>query len=400
MGGRRFVLRAAGLVLALSVVWTPVGRADEGDEAEATRLPPGNVAVPDIRLLTPEQAARVLVEGGLNLGRIFDVSVETIRAEFGRPWERDLGIVVQQKPGPGFSGGLPYGSAVEIRVAAEEDGPPEGRAPPASYPRVVILPPEPPPPPPAPPEEPSAETPPGVPPPPPPPTELPPPRSEGPEDPSETSPPAGPAPLAFPPAGPLPPVPADEPGEAPPPEAPGEAPPAEDAEGRPLATGSPDAPTAAPPANPNVVPALLGLLLPDAEQRARESEMQLHVERVAGQPVGRVLEQTPAPGAPRPAGGVVKVIVTAGGDHVAAIPPPPLVEVGRIAVPDLLDRTAPQAERILEALGLRASVEPAEHGPPNRVGNQSPVPGTVVPKGTTVTVYVRTTLRTGSPAPG
>jgi beta-lactam-binding protein with PASTA domain len=165
--------------------------------------------------------------------------------------------------------------------------------------------------------------------------------------------------------------------------------------------GSPEAPAIAPPADPDRVPALLGLRLSDAEQRVRDSGMILYVTRVAGQPVGRVLSQDPAAGSPRPPAGVVQVVVTAGGDAVAAVPPAPAVEVDRIAVPDLLDRTGPQAQRICEDLGLVAVLDQAERGPPGRVADQRPAAGAVVPKGSEVRVFVAPPpVRSPQPGPG
>jgi hypothetical protein len=152
--------------------------------------------------------------------------------------------------------------------------------------------------------------------------------------------------------------------------------------------GSPDAPAVATTARPDEVPSLLGLPLADAEQRIREAGMSLHVERVPGHPIGRVLTQEPASHAPRPAAGVVKVTVTAGGDFAGESPPAPRVEVLRVSVPDLLDRTEPQARRILEDVGLRVRVEAALRGAAGRVVDQGPAAGEVVGKESEVTVWI------------
>jgi hypothetical protein len=164
------------------------------------------------------------------------------------------------------------------------------------------------------------------------------------------------------------------------------------------ATGSPEAPAFAALPDPAIVPDLLGLPLADAEHLARQSRMSLHVERVAGQPVGRVLNQDPAPGDPRAVGGFVKVVVTAGGDFEAAVPPAPSVELDRIAVPDLLDKTGPQGERILEDMGLVPVREESRTGPPGRIGNQDPPAGRIVKKGSRVRFWVAPTLRPLEPA--
>lgn len=156
----------------------------------------------------------------------------------------------------------------------------------------------------------------------------------------------------------------------------------------PVADGSPDAPRPAPPPNRGVVPPLLGLDLNDAEMLARRSEMTLHVERVAGHPVGRVLKQWPDAESARPAGGVIKVRVTAGGDFDAEMPTAAEVYVREVQVPDLLDRTVPQATRILEAVGLRLREEERAGGLAGRVGDQKPAAGAIAHKGGIVVVYV------------
>ncbi|MDA1194714.1 MAG: PASTA domain-containing protein [Planctomycetota bacterium] len=155
-----------------------------------------------------------------------------------------------------------------------------------------------------------------------------------------------------------------------------------------VAEGSPDAPRPAPKPDRNRVPDMLGLELAEAEHLARQSEMSLHVERVAGHPIGRVLEQVPVGGAPRPPGGMLKVVITAGGDFESRMPGPPAVHVDAIGLPDLLDRTRLQAERIVEALGLRVEFKDAERGLPGRVVDQKPAAGAEVPKGSFVTLWI------------
>lgn len=65
------------------------------------------------------------------------------------------------------------------------------------------------------------------------------------------------------------------------------------------------------------VPPLTGLDLVEAEQLARQRGLTLYVERVAGHPVGRVLEQVPGAGEASPPGGLVRVVVTAGATGLA-----------------------------------------------------------------------------------
>jgi hypothetical protein len=110
------------------------------------------------------------------------------------------------------------------------------------------------------------------------------------------------------------------------------------------------------------------------------------VDRVPGHPVGRVTRQRPLPGTASSPGGVVRVSVTAGGDRPGDAPPPVPYTLGHVEVPDLLDRTGPQAARILEDVGLVAAIDErrAASGPPDRVADQRPAAGTVAAKGTTV----------------
>jgi beta-lactam-binding protein with PASTA domain len=156
-----------------------------------------------------------------------------------------------------------------------------------------------------------------------------------------------------------------------------------------LVKGSPDAPAIAPEGDPQVVPTLVGLDVHDADQLARQSEMTLYIERVPGHPVGRVLEQIPAAGAGRPGKGIVKVIITAGGDYAAPRQPAaPAVFVPEVDVPDVLDRTQPQAWRILEAVGFLVREVAAKRGLPGRVVDQRPAMGTRAPRGSPVTIYI------------
>jgi len=155
------------------------------------------------------------------------------------------------------------------------------------------------------------------------------------------------------------------------------------------AKGSPEAPREAPVGNHNVVPTLLGLSLPDAEQLCTESGMRLHVDRVPGHPIGRVLEQAPSAGGRRPAGGVVRVVVTAGGDFESdQAPIAPEVYLAKIVVPDLLDRTRLQAARIIEDLGLRVQEEKAKRGLAGRVVDQMPPAGGRVSRGGFVRIWI------------
>jgi hypothetical protein len=91
--------------------------------------------------------------------------------------------------------------------------------------------------------------------------------------------------------------------------------------------------------------------------------------------------------------------VTAGGDAPGEAPPPAAVEVVEVAVPEVLDRMPPQARRILEDVGLVVVEAPAVNGPPGRVVDQLPMPGTVVRKGSVVTIRVAPGAPRSAPAP-
>ncbi len=411
MSLRLRLLLPAALVLALFASSPGPARGAEGEDEAPAPAPERQVRVPDVRRLRPLDAARRLTAVGLNVGRLFEIRVPV-------GWQH--GLVVQQAPPPSTPEApqlLPVGGEVALAVSAAQDGPAGGRPSPEGWPRVTPPPPPAPPPPVPPPPEagpseeagpspddelplapsgvlPIAPLPAEAPALPPPPPAPPAPPERRPPDPvllPVTERPPAPPPVALPP---LPSLPDARPPDARP-EAPSPALPALPpsrlpvaSPGAPRATGSPDAPAPAPKADPGRVPALIGLKIADAEHQASQAEMTLYVERVAGQPVGHVLEQIPGPGQPRPPAGVVKVVVAAGGDHRAELAPPPLVTVSEIAVPDLLDRTPPQVERILEDLGLVAALETAERGPAGRVADQEPAAGTVVPKGATVVVRV------------
>jgi beta-lactam-binding protein with PASTA domain len=328
--------------------------------------PPAPV-VPDLTMLTPREAAQRLADGGLVLERWYE-------RNYTQGYE--LGRVIQQRPAPGVP--VRRGTGVMVMVSASANGPLEGRPPDPTWAGATSLVPPPARPPGA---RGSREI--G----PPPMPALPPPLPS--EPPAGNLPPAPAAPDPGPPAvspAPVAPIPASSAPGATDPGLPGPALTPADLSG----SGSPDAPVVAERATPGVVPELRGLSLVDAEQRAREADMELYVERVPGHPVGRVLEQIPPAGEKRSARAVVRVNVTAGGDHDGGVTvPAPAVDVRRVLVPELLDRTPPQAERILTDLGLAMRFEEAQSGLPGRVVDHKPGAGVEVERGSLVTVYVR-----------
>lgn len=346
-----------GLMLAL-------GGAPAVGDGEGVPAPSDDyVVVPVLSYRTPQEAAAMLARSGLTLQRVFE-------RRYPQPYK--LGTVVQQRPMPGTHAA--WGSKVDVLVMAEQDGPSEGRAAdldwPKAPPRASLVPPPAPDPAavPAPIPEPAG-------------TPVPPPAPE-----------PGPVPLPTPTPGPESSAPEQPPPAGwPPPEPVRPAPPTLPAgSGFPTTapSGSPDAPAVGVRAVPGTVPDLKGLTLVDAEQRAREAEVVLYVERVPGHPVGRVVTQVPDAGAARPKGSVVQVTVTAGGDREGERVPVPSVEVTRVAVPDLLDRSPLQAQRILEDLGLSMRREEAKSGLPGRVVDQHPASGAETAKGSVVTVWI------------
>ena len=81
MGGKSpTVRRLLGLALLVSLlVPTARVRADDEEPGVTVRLvEPGPRTVPDVRLLTPAAAARVLADAGLNVGRLYEL--DAIRA--------------------------------------------------------------------------------------------------------------------------------------------------------------------------------------------------------------------------------------------------------------------------------------------------------------------------------
>lgn len=324
MTGARILLCAAAAALLLAVP------AAADDEARV---------VPTVTGLELIKAQETIEAAGFELGKVYELSRARVLDSF--QLNVPHGFVFIQRPKGGVR--WPVSRPMDVIISAPEDG-----VLPARLPGLKPLPPKPP--------APAGSTPsPGARPPPPPP----PPPIDRPLPPRE---PADPAPE---PAGP----PAGTPPKDP-------------------AIGSPDAPRPAPAPDPQVVPPLTGLELAEAEQLVRDAEMKLYVERVAGHPVGRVLEQDPLPRSARPPGGIVKVVVTAGGDFTGATPEAPEVYVPDVVVPELLDRTALQAERIVGDLGLVMQKETAKRGLPGRVVDQMPMVGSRVPKGGVLRVWI------------
>jgi len=326
------VLAAALLLLPASLALPPTASARGATPLEAR--------VPDVRRLRTGEARRRVESAGFKVGKVYELSRERIL----RSWRvrYPIGYVFMQAPsfedGQGRPVKKPIGTVIHFIVAAARDG--------ANLPSIPGLKPA-----------------------------------------TSVSPRAG-SPRAAPSrSGPRAAAPED--GRVPPPAPAADTSLPVDTSPAPrVASGSPDAPRVAPPADPDKVPALGGLELAEAEQLVREAKMKLYVERVGGHPIGRVLEQIPAAGSPRPAGDVIKVIVTAGGDFQGELPGAPVAYLARIEVPSLLDRTVLQARRILADLSLTIREEQAKRGLAGRVMDQMPPAGAKVAKGGVVRVWI------------
>ena len=114
---------------------------------------------------------------------------------------------------------------------------------------------------------------------------------------------------------------------------------------------------------------------------ARLQAAQFRVSVVDGQdagglPLGSVVAQTPSAGKPAPLGSVITL--SASGDYKAPI------------VPDVAGKTVEDARTELEKLGLVAGAINADTGlaPGDRVFSIDPSPGSKVPPGTKITLYV------------
>lgn len=113
-----------------------------------------------------------------------------------------------------------------------------------------------------------------------------------------------------------------------------------------------------------------------AVKRLEESGVQVSVTREFSEsvPDGRVVSMDPLAGTTVDSGSTVALIVSKG--------PPP------VEVPDLIDLRRGAAVEALERLGLRAQIDDGEFTRLNRVFDQSPSPGELVPRGSTVTLRI------------
>jgi len=113
-----------------------------------------------------------------------------------------------------------------------------------------------------------------------------------------------------------------------------------------------------------------------ATRRLEEAGVQVGSSREFSESVadGRVISMTPEGGTVVDAGSTVEIVVSKG--------PPP------VEVPDLIDMRRKAAVTELERVGLKAQIDDGEFTRLNRVFDQSPSPGEMVPRGTTIVLRI------------
>ncbi|MBM02503.1 MAG: hypothetical protein CMH43_02130 [Micrococcales bacterium] len=113
-----------------------------------------------------------------------------------------------------------------------------------------------------------------------------------------------------------------------------------------------------------------------AIKRLEEAGVQVSAVKEFSESVaqGRVVSMSPKAATVVDSGSTVKIVVSKG--------PPP------VEVPDLIDRRQDNAVAELERLGLVAEIDDGEVTRLNRVFDQSPSPGELVPRGTTVILRI------------
>jgi serine/threonine-protein kinase len=125
------------------------------------------------------------------------------------------------------------------------------------------------------------------------------------------------------------------------------------------------------------VPELRGLARADAQKRARGNDLRITFKsRYAGSKKGTVIAQQPRPGKHVRPKSKVRAVVSAG--------PPP------VAVPDVVGRSAADAQSALKSAGLRSHITraPAPGREPGTVARQSPRGTASAPSGSTVELTV------------
>ena len=113
-----------------------------------------------------------------------------------------------------------------------------------------------------------------------------------------------------------------------------------------------------------------------ATRRLEEAGVQVEATKEFSNSVeqGRVVSMTPEGGTVVNAGSTVEIVVSKG--------PPP------VEVPDLIDMRRKAAVAELERVGLKAEIDDGEFTRLNRVFDQSPSPGEMVPRGSTIVLRI------------
>ena len=127
---------------------------------------------------------------------------------------------------------------------------------------------------------------------------------------------------------------------------------------------------------PVTIPDVVGTRANAATKTLSDADLQITTnERFSNKVAdGRVINVKPRPGTVVPAGTTVELIVSKG--------PPP------VTVPNLVDLPRARAVATLRGLGLKVKVDSGSFTRLNRVIDQSPVAGSEVPRGSTVTIKI------------
>ena len=127
---------------------------------------------------------------------------------------------------------------------------------------------------------------------------------------------------------------------------------------------------------PVQVPSVVGKKLANATSQLGAVGLDATIDRVYNEQVAKdvVISVKPKPGTTVDSGTSVALTVSKG--------PPP------VEVPRLLDLRRKEAVAKLESLGLKAKVVTGDATPLNRVYSQDPPEGTMIPKGSTVTIRI------------
>ena len=138
-------------------------------------------------------------------------------------------------------------------------------------------------------------------------------------------------------------------------------------------------PAAPPPPPPSKVkvPNVVGRQVGEATSILAKAGLRAEVQEVPNPgPKGRVLAQNPRAGSSVRGGTAVTLLVSSGKGG------------GTIVLPNVVGLPVGTARALLGALGLRVTIGYTSNGSPDRVVNQSPPPGTQLPRGSNVTLVV------------